>query len=91
MPRSKPEAPEGRVTLLVTLSQRPIEVLASFARLAPYLEDARGDALRATQLYLWAADLAGVLYSGIAFVEVAVRNAIDFQLCQWNERQSELG
>lgn len=74
------------------LSQRPIEVLASSARLAPYLAEARGDLRQATRLYVWAAEMGGALHSGVAFVEVAVRNAIDAQLREWNaERHGEAG
>ncbi|MCH4249578.1 MAG: hypothetical protein LKF88_01695 [Microbacteriaceae bacterium] len=68
-------------------SQRPIETLAGAMRLAPYLKEAGGDDAKAADLYLWAADLAGALHFMIAFAEVAVRNALDVQLAEWNRTQ----
>lgn len=68
-------------------SQRPIEALAGPVRLAPYLAVAGGDMSKATELYLWAVNLAGALHSTIALVEVAVRNALDAQLAEWNAAQ----
>ena len=61
--------------------------LAGSARLAPYLQEADGDDERARELYLWAADLAGALFSTIAFVEVGLRNAMDRKLRAWNDQQ----
>lgn len=61
--------------------------LAGSARLAPYLREARGDVERARELYLWATDLAGALFSTIAFVEVGLRNAMDRKLREWNDLQ----
>lgn len=51
--------------------------LAGSARLAPYLQEADGDDERACELYLWVTDLAGALFSTIAFVEVGLRNSMD--------------
>lgn len=61
--------------------------LAGSARFAPYLREAHGDICRARELYLWAADLAGALFSTIAFVEVGLRNAMDRKLRAWNDQQ----
>lgn len=61
--------------------------LAGSARFAPYLREAHGDIDRARELYLWAADLAGALFSTIAFVEVGLRNAMDRRLRAWNDQQ----
>lgn len=61
--------------------------LTGSARLAPYLCEARGDVERARELYLWATDLAGALFSTIAFVEIGLRNAMDRKLREWNDRQ----
>lgn len=58
--------------------------LAGAARFAPYLREAHGDIDRARELYLWAADLAGALFSTIAFVEVGLRNSMDRKLRAWN-------
>ena len=68
-------------------SQRAIETLAGPVRLAPYLVAAQGDIAKASDLYLWAGHLSGALHSTISFVEIAVRNAIDAQLAQWNDAQ----
>lgn len=87
MHRSKPGARSNNDTLGAVSSQRPIEALAGSVRLAPYLKEADGDYAKATDLYLWAGDLAGALHSMIAFVEVAVRNALDDQLAKWNWAQ----
>lgn len=61
--------------------------LAGSARFTPYLREAYGDIDRARELYLWAADLAGALFSTIAFVEVGLRNAMDRKLRAWNDQQ----
>lgn len=39
---------------------------------------------RALELYCWAADLAGMFYTQILYVEVAARNAINRELTSWN-------
>lgn len=66
--------------------------LAGSARLAPYLQEADGDDERACELYLWVTDLAGALFSTIAFVEVGLRNSMDRKLRVWNDQQgSEYG
>ena len=61
--------------------------LAGAARLAPYLQEADGDDERACELYLWVTDLAGALFSTIAFVEVGLRNSMDRKLRVWNDQQ----
>ena len=61
--------------------------LAGSARFVPYLREAHGDIDRARELYLWASDLAGALFSTIAFVEVGLRNAMDRRLRAWNDQQ----
>ena len=61
--------------------------LAGAARFAPYLREAHGDIDRARELNLWAADLAGALFSTIAFVEVGLRNSMDRKLRAWNDQQ----
>lgn len=61
--------------------------LAGSARLAPYLQEADGDDERACELYLWVTDLAGALFSTIAFVEVGLRNSMDRKLRVWNDQQ----
>ena len=61
--------------------------LTGSARLAPYLREACGDVERARELYLWVADLAGALFSTIAFVEVGLRNSMDRKLQEWNAQQ----
>lgn len=61
--------------------------LAGSARLAPYLQEADGDDERACELYLWVTDLAGALFSTIAFVEVGLRNSMDRKLRVWNDKQ----
>lgn len=63
--------------------------LAGSARFAPYLREAHGDLERARELYLWAADLAGALFSTIAFVEVGLRNSMDRKLRVWNDQQGD--
>lgn len=61
--------------------------LAGSARFAPYLRETHGDVEHARELYLWAADLAGALFSTIAFVEVGLRNSMDRKLRAWNDQQ----
>lgn len=87
MHRSKPGARTRNDTLVFVSGQHAIEALAGPVRLAPYLKEAGGDGARAAELYLWAGDLAGALHSTIAIVEVAVRNALDAPLAEWNTAQ----
>lgn len=61
-----------------------LERLVSPARLATYIDAADGDRCRAVDLYLCAAQLAGALHGQIAFVEIAVRNAINIELSAWS-------
>ena len=61
--------------------------LAGSARFAPYLRETHGDVEHARELYLWAAHLAGALFSTIAFVEVGLRNSMDRKLRAWNDQQ----
>lgn len=69
------------------MSQESLTALLGKARLEPYLKAAGGDASRALELYLWATELAGALHAQTSFVEVAVRNAIDARLSEWNDAQ----
>ena len=63
-----------------------LELLGS-ARHQTYMDAATGNPQRAAELYEWSNKLAGAWHSHIAYVEVAVRNAIDRQLCTWNASQ----
>ena len=59
------------------------------ARLAPYLavtSDKTSDAIR---LYQWNIELSAAVYEVLHFLEVALRNAIDRELCVWNANQIE--
>lgn len=57
------------------------------ARLDPYLAAAAGDLERAFALYLWATEAAGAMHAQLSFVEIAVRNALDPVIADWNETQ----
>ena len=59
----------------------PLAELVSPARFAKYQAAAAGDTERAARLYMWNSQLAAAYWPAIALVEVAVRNAIDAQLC----------
>jgi len=59
----------------------PLEDLISSARYQRYRAAARGDTARAARLYMWNCDLSAAYWPSIALVEVAIRNAIDMQLC----------
>ena len=86
--RSKPDARAVNARASSSGSQpSALERLVSPARLATYLCAADGDLGRASDLYLWAGQLAGALHGQIAFVEIAVRNALDLQLTEWNARK----
>jgi len=65
-------------------SQPALAAMLGQARLDTYLTEAGGDLARATDLYLWSAQLSGALHGQLSFVEIAVRNAIDTQLRVWN-------
>lgn len=87
MHRSKPDARVANVTLTVMTGLVTILTLAGTRRLAPYLGAVAGDLAKATDLYLWASELAGALHSTIAHVEIGVRNAISRKLSSWNSAQ----
>lgn len=59
----------------------PLEELISPARYQRYRAAAHGDTARAARLYMWNCDLSAAYWPSIALVEVAIRNAIDRQLC----------
>lgn len=59
----------------------PLDELISPARYQRYRAAARGDTARAARLYMWNCDLSAAYWPSIALVEVAIRNAIDIQLC----------
>ncbi|MBE5458319.1 hypothetical protein E3G52_005227 [Mycobacteroides abscessus] len=59
----------------------PLEELISPARYQRYRAAAWGDTARAARLYMWNCDLSAAYWPSIALVEVAIRNAIDIQLC----------
>ena len=59
----------------------PLEELISPARYQRYRAAARGDTARAARLYMWNCDLSAAYWPSIALVEVAIRNAMDSQLC----------
>lgn len=59
----------------------PLEELISPARYQRYRAAAFGDTARAARLYMWNCELSAAYWPSIALVEVAIRNAIDIQLC----------
>ena len=67
--------------------QPPVYALLSAARLQPYLVAAGHDNARALDLYLWANEVAGAMHAQLAYVELAVRNALDPVLADWNSAQ----
>lgn len=90
MHRSKPDARTRDDTVAVVTSQRLVEAPAGPVRLASHLKEAGGDDTKATELYLWAGDLAGALHSRVAIVEVVVGNALDAQLASETWRRSAI-
>lgn len=87
LPRSKPGARYLHDTLGLMEEQRAAESMLGTARLQPYLGAAGGNFDRAVELNLWSAETSGVLHTQISFVEIAVRNALDPILADWNEAQ----
>jgi hypothetical protein len=55
--------------------------LISTARYKKYQAAARGDEGRAARLYMWNCRLSAAYWPAIALVEIAIRNALDVQLC----------
>ncbi len=85
--RSKPGARYLNDTLGLMQDQRTAEIMLGTARLQPYLNAAAGDYERAVELYLWSAEISGALHTQLSFVEIAVRNALDPVLADWNTAQ----
>lgn len=59
----------------------------SHERLAPYLGAMDGNISDAIRLYQWNIELSAAVYELFHFLEVALRNAMDAQLCSWNSTQ----
>lgn len=59
------------------------------SRFSTYLTAAGGDTSLAYDLYAWNTRLAGAFHEVLGHAEVAVRNAIDTQLRDWNQQQSD--
>lgn len=57
-------------------------------RYANYLEQEDDDPARAIRLAHWNTMAAGVMHEQLGYVEIAVRNAIDRELCDWNMRNN---
>ncbi len=68
------------------MTSRPAEVLNHLhaARLAHYRAAAGGGDADALALYEWNIELASALQGPLGIAEVAVRHAIDTQLCAWS-------
>jgi hypothetical protein len=60
-------------------------------RFAPYLHEASGNVRAGVRLYDWNRELSGAVYELLHMFEVALRNAMDEQLCSWNARQQRSG
>ena len=58
-------------------------------RLGPYLRDANGDEAKALTAYHHNLRVSGAVYEDLAIVEVALRNAMDEHLRQWNAAQTD--
>lgn len=71
-------------------TQEALERYLGTPRFATYLGMAGGDVARAAALYRWNQQLSGALHTQIAYVEIAVRNAIDHELADWNSQQPEM-
>ena len=48
-----------------------------------------GNQKKAIQLYQWNVALSGAMHESLHVFEVVLRNAIDVQLCAWNQTQSD--
>lgn len=77
-------------TLPCTLHQHltPLNFFGD-SRFSTYLTAAGGDTSLAYDLYAWNTRLAGAFHEVLGHAEVAVRNAIDTQLRDWNQQQTD--
>lgn len=69
-----------------------LETSLSPARLASYIRRTAGDKERALRLYLWNTALSEALYGPLQGLEIALRNALNRELCahygpQWYENK----
>lgn len=71
-------------------SHTAIATAISPARLAPYLRATSGRTRGAIRLYQWNIELSGAVYELLHFFEVALRNAMDARLCEWNAAQTNV-
>ncbi len=67
----------------------PREILTHLheARLSHYRQQSTGDDADVLRLYLWNVEMASALSAVLGIAEVAVRHAIDSQLCAWSTGQ----
>lgn len=69
--------------------QQLVVAMLGEARFRPYLVAAGNDSARALDLYLWVTEVSGALHAQTSFVEIAVRNALDPVIAEWNESQGD--
>ncbi|MFI6424606.1 hypothetical protein [Promicromonospora sp. NPDC050880] len=74
---------------MTTAAVAPLSITRwiSPARFAPYERAASGNVRHAVRLYDWNRELSGAVYELLHMFEVALRNAMDEQLCVWSAQQ----
>ncbi|MET4224549.1 hypothetical protein [Oerskovia enterophila] len=78
-------SPDGKTT---GTSHSVVAGAISPTRLSPYLTVTGERSRDAIRLYQWNIELSGAMYELLHFFEVALRNAMDARLCEWNTRQT---
>lgn len=73
-------------TIMANLDIQAARTLFSAPRLKPYLNQVDDEDL-ALELYQWGTELEGAFHATLSFLEIALRNAIDRQLQEWNNQQ----
>ena len=63
------------------------QLFFSAPRLQAYLDEAQ-DYDQALDLYMWGSEVAGAFHATLSFLEIALRNAVDHQLKEWNGKES---
>ncbi|GMA23926.1 hypothetical protein GCM10025864_16850 [Luteimicrobium album] len=72
---------------ILSATDAAVRSAVSTARLKPYLAETGSNTNDAIRLYQWNIELSAAAYELLHFFEVALRNAIDAQLCRWNAEQ----
>lgn len=81
-------AQQTQLSRIEPLDFDQLSTLVSAARLQAYLSESRDSKALAADLYVWDLEMAGALWDLIAYVEIAIRNAMARELAGLRRKKS---